>query len=249
MFFAEPSSSASSGEQHAAKTATSPQLLPVPITDPLADLRLEVPKVSADDSSNTASSSADAAMRSAMYGRYLGQIGARISRAWLRPRSAIGAATFSCRVRIDQDSRGNVEDVTLEDCNGNQRWRLSLVRAIESASPLPAPPDPSVFTRIVHATFEGRVYEPGLPEAQYEPAAIAQPIASASQQQANAGALSDFAEALRKSAPKEVVPLTLSGRHDSRPLRAPSPSQTLDAPPRAEAAETPPSRGPGESNP
>jgi len=52
-------------------------------------------------------------------------------------------------VQIEQDRSGVVKEITLKQCNGDARWQLSLVRAIESASPLPAPPDPSVFAKVL----------------------------------------------------------------------------------------------------
>jgi hypothetical protein len=105
--------------------------------------------------------------------RYLDQINARIDRAWLRPRSAIGAVRFHCQVRIEQDMRGNVSEVMLEQCNGTPSWQLSLIHAIQSASPLPAPPDPSMFVRAIHASFQAGPFGPGSPIDQYEPEIVA----------------------------------------------------------------------------
>ena len=53
-----------------------------------------------------------------LYGRYLGQIQARIERAWLRPRTAIGGDLLRCQVRIDQGRGGGVGPITLQRCNG-----------------------------------------------------------------------------------------------------------------------------------
>jgi hypothetical protein len=117
---------------------------------------------SADESSN----------RSELFGRYVGQINARIDRAWLRPRSPIGATLFSCRALIDQDERGNVAGVILEDCNGDGRWQLSLVRAIQSASPLPAPPDPKVFRHQVQLSFQSTGFRAGIAEDGFEPSTV-----------------------------------------------------------------------------
>jgi hypothetical protein len=117
-----------------------------------------------------------------MFGRYQGQISARIERAWIRPRTPVddskGNATaldnaqretpFVCQVQIRQDPRGNVEEVLLLHCNGTEAWRHSLVVAINQSSPLPAPPIPSVFARNVTMTFEAQPYEPGAPEYEYE---------------------------------------------------------------------------------
>jgi hypothetical protein len=105
-----------------------------------------------------------------MYGRYLGQIRARIDRAWQRPRTAIGAPIFQCQVQVDQDSVGRVQQVTLLDCNGDAPWQVSLVHAIEAASPLPAPSDPAVFVHHVLLAFRAVAYSPGEPAELYEPA-------------------------------------------------------------------------------
>lgn len=118
----------------------------------------------------------DAALRAALFGRYTGQIDARIKRAWQRPRSpvdrvqvasqssgrsdsrthALADEPFQCEVRILQDRQGNVQEVQLLRCNGSFTWRQSLVTAILAASPLPAPPSPEVFSDAVTLTFVAR---------------------------------------------------------------------------------------------
>ena len=105
-----------------------------------------------------------------LYGRYLGQIQARIERAWLRPRTAIGSDLFRCQVRIDQGRGGEVGDVTLQRCNGTVQWQQSLVRAIEDASPLSAPPNPAVFTSHVVLVFRSTGYTQEAPSGQFQPA-------------------------------------------------------------------------------
>jgi hypothetical protein len=109
-------------------------------------------------SANEAAPASDRARRALLFGRYVGQMQARIERAWLRPRSSIGANVFSCRVQVLQDRRGNVKQTVLQECNGTPAWQLSLVQAIQSASPLPAPPDPRVFADAVVLTFHARAY-------------------------------------------------------------------------------------------
>jgi hypothetical protein len=93
-----------------------------------------------------ANASVDQTGDSQMYGRYLGQMDARIERVWTRPRKLNDAQIFTCRTRIEQDTRGVVREITLLHCTGDTRWQLSLVHAIQAASPLPLPPDPKVFT-------------------------------------------------------------------------------------------------------
>lgn len=108
-----------------------------------------------------------------LFGRYSGQIQARIERVWQRPRSAVNVGDslrsasnhaqpdFRCQVRILQDAHGAVQEVQIIDCNGGIVWQQSLVTAILAASPLPAPPNPAVFTQSLTMTFAGRGYTPG----------------------------------------------------------------------------------------
>lgn len=100
--------------------------------------------------------STEAAPTSELYGRYVGQINARVNRAWVRPRSAIGAPTFACNAQVSQDRSGNVQQVRLLRCNGSDRWQRSLVLAIESASPFPAPPDSKVFAANLNLFFAAK---------------------------------------------------------------------------------------------
>lgn len=126
----------------------------------------------------------DAALRAALFGRYTGQIDARIERAWQRPRSpvnrenaalrglgiresrrgALGDETFQCEVRILQDRQGDVQEIQLLRCNGSVAWRQSLVTAILAASPLPAPPSPSVFSDAITLTFVAHSLVSGGPD-------------------------------------------------------------------------------------
>jgi hypothetical protein len=102
-------------------------------------------------------------------GLYVGQIDARIQRAWIRPRDPVKDGVFSCRVRIEQDAAGVVREITLERCNGNMRWQLSLVHAIQQASPLPAPPDPKVFQKLLQLDFQAQTYSSNVTQELYEP--------------------------------------------------------------------------------
>jgi hypothetical protein len=110
-----------------------------------------------------------AAEHARLYGRYLGQLQARIERAWLRPRTQIGPSQFSCRVRVQQDHRGAVTRLGLDHCNGTDRWQQSLLSAIRTASPLPAPPDPSVYADVLLLTFVSAPFEDGSSTQGFEP--------------------------------------------------------------------------------
>lgn len=109
----------------------------------------------------------DAAERALLFGRYTGQIDARIERIWEKPQSPIhdtadtGASQnsdlFSCQVQIRQDARGNVLEVLLLRCDASEAWRESLVVAINQASPLPDPPIPAVFASAINMTFTAQI--------------------------------------------------------------------------------------------
>jgi len=103
-----------------------------------------------------------------LFGRYMGQISARIQRAWVRPRTLLTKEEFQCRVQILQDKSGSVQEITLQECDGDLRWQTSLVQAIQAASPLPAPPDPDVFSNIVSLELDSDTYHAGSTEDGYE---------------------------------------------------------------------------------
>jgi len=123
--------------------------------------------------------SGDPAGQARLFGIYSGQIQARIARVWRRPRTpvnetrtqhqgALDEEAFQCQVRIIQDDQGNVQEILLPQCNGSAAWQRSLVIAIQQASPLPAPPDPAVFTNALTMTFTGFGYRPDSPADDYE---------------------------------------------------------------------------------
>jgi TonB C terminal len=105
-----------------------------------------------------------------LLGRYVGQIDARIQRAWIKPRTPIVASgLFACRVRIVQDHGGLVQEIELVSCNGDASWQMSLVHAIQSASPLPAPPDPRVFSTHLTLKFTSQPFAPDANPEGFEP--------------------------------------------------------------------------------
>lgn len=126
----------------------------------------------------------DPVMQSLMFGRYTERIDARIQRSWRKPRTPIAPPTlfaedrappkkvFQCQARISQDMSGNVTEVELMQCDGSSEWQMSLVQAIQSASPLPPPPVPTVFSNVLTLSFEARAYVPGYREDEYEPRSV-----------------------------------------------------------------------------
>jgi colicin import membrane protein len=80
------------------------------------------------------------------------QIRSRIQRAWLQPPSA--RPGIECVLHITQGPGGQVLSAHVESCNGDQAVRESIEAAAYRASPLPPPPDPSLFERDLEVTFK-----------------------------------------------------------------------------------------------
>ena len=80
------------------------------------------------------------------------QIAARINRAWLRPPTA--RPGIECMLNVTQVPGGEVTEVSIGECNGDQAVRESIQAAVYRASPLPPPPDPALFDRHLRIDFK-----------------------------------------------------------------------------------------------
>jgi hypothetical protein len=98
-------------------------------------------------------------------GIYESQIRARIERAWEHSIPRHRAPGFSCRIHIVQNASGRIVEVALDldQCLGSGELQASLSNAVFSASPLPAPPHPSVFTNQVVLTMSADALSGPLP--------------------------------------------------------------------------------------
>jgi colicin import membrane protein len=82
---------------------------------------------------------------------WLGEIAAKINRAWIRPPTA--RPGIECVLDVTQVPGGEVTEVSVGQCSGDQAVRESIEVAVYRASPLPAPPDPAIFDRHLRITF------------------------------------------------------------------------------------------------
>jgi colicin import membrane protein len=80
------------------------------------------------------------------------QIAAKINRAWLRPPTA--RPGIECMLNVTQIPGGEVTEVSIGACNGDQAVRESIKDAVYRASPLPPPPDPALFDRHLRIDFK-----------------------------------------------------------------------------------------------
>jgi hypothetical protein len=164
-----------------ASTGMSPKDLAVALlsSDPAPAVDIPADTTTEDPHSESTVTSNDPAGRARLFGIYSGQIQARIERLWRRPRTpvndppervskAIGDDIFRCQVQVNQSADGTVQEILLPNCNGSSAWKKSLVVAIQQASPLPAPPDPKVFSQAMTFTFVGLEFRPGSAPDDYE---------------------------------------------------------------------------------
>lgn len=79
-------------------------------------------------------------------------IRAKIERAWYRPPTATSG--IDCTVYVSQIPGGEVTNVKIGTCNGDEAVRQSISDAVYRASPLPAPPDPALFERNLEVRFK-----------------------------------------------------------------------------------------------
>jgi colicin import membrane protein len=94
---------------------------------------------------------ADAVRSSGALASWVSQITARIQRAWLKPPSA--KTGIECVLYVTQVPGGEVTNVRIGACNGDQAVRESIEAAVYRASPLPPPSDPTLFERDLVITF------------------------------------------------------------------------------------------------
>ena len=84
--------------------------------------------------------------------QYIRSIEARIRQNWNPPLSA--RAGIDCVVNVVQLLTGDVTSVSVGRCNGDDAVRRSIEDAVRRASPLPKPPDPSLFERNLVVNFK-----------------------------------------------------------------------------------------------
>ncbi len=98
-----------------------------------------------------AAARAAAARAASLSAQWAVAIQGRVQRAWIRPASAV--AGLDCRVSVTQAPGGTVLSAEVRACNGDDSVRQSIEAAVFRASPLPPPPDPSLFERNIDLRF------------------------------------------------------------------------------------------------
>jgi len=84
-----------------------------------------------------------AALNSGLLDQYRTLISQKVERNWIRPPSA--RPGIECEVHVRQIPGGDVVGVRIGRCNGDEAVVRSIEAAVQRASPLPEPPDQSLF--------------------------------------------------------------------------------------------------------
>ena len=83
---------------------------------------------------------------------YMFAIQQKVERNWVRPANA--EVGLECVVNVRQLPGGEVSDVSIGRCNGDETVKQSIRSAVYKSSPLPAPRDPRVFDRSLTLVFK-----------------------------------------------------------------------------------------------
>jgi hypothetical protein len=86
-------------------------------------------------------------------GLYVGQVRARIERAWQVSHVATDQAAMPCTVTVNQNAQGEVVDVQIGECALGAADPEAIRRVVRGASPLPAPPAALGSRTIVQLTL------------------------------------------------------------------------------------------------
>lgn len=85
-------------------------------------------------------------------GQYIADIQNKVERNWIKPPTA--KQGLSCQVEVNQIPGGEVINVRVTKCIGDEVFRRSVETAVRRASPLPTPSDPALFDRNIVFTFK-----------------------------------------------------------------------------------------------
>jgi colicin import membrane protein len=95
---------------------------------------------------------AEVARNGAALASWESMIAAKITHMWRRPPAA--KAGIDCMLNVTQVPGGEVTQVSIGECNGDQAVRESIEAAVYRASPLPPPPDRALFDRNLKIRFK-----------------------------------------------------------------------------------------------
>lgn len=124
---------------------------PLRMSDVEPEIAMIEPELSIENSAEMPS--ADRAALATARVAYLSQIQARIERTWDHPLVSLDHV-FRCQIKIQQTLQGEIKSMKLSDCDGDEVWQQSLLRAVRNAAPFPAPRDEQSFVEELTLDFK-----------------------------------------------------------------------------------------------
>lgn len=85
------------------------------------------------------------ARRSSLLQQWIAVVRQKVQSNWNEP--ANSPPNLSCKVQVDQVPGGTVANAQIISCNGDEAIQQSVITAVLRSSPLPPPPEPSLFQR------------------------------------------------------------------------------------------------------
>jgi hypothetical protein len=153
LIWVDESKDIPSSQSLASPQAQSQSIAP-PVAPSVDDASIEDSQQSDTDSASGTNSTESGVGKDpvTLEGLYKRQVKARIDRA-LEDSGNKRVALGKCMVKVVQTQQGQVTDVELQRCIALPAWKDSLALAIHRAAPLPAPPDPTVFSQELELEF------------------------------------------------------------------------------------------------
>lgn len=85
------------------------------------------------------------ARRAALLNQWIAVVKQKVQSNWNEPANA--PSNLSCKVQVEQVPGGTVANASVISCNGDEAIQQSVITAVLRSSPLPPPPEPSLFQR------------------------------------------------------------------------------------------------------
>ena len=126
---------------------------PIVMSDFTPEMAVPELELSVEDTTDVQSVERNRAALATARVAYLSQIQARIERTWDHPLVSLDHS-FHCRVKIQQTLQGEIKALKLADCDGDEVWQQSLLRAVRNAAPFPAPRDEKSFVEELTLDFK-----------------------------------------------------------------------------------------------
>lgn len=126
---------------------------PIVMSDFEPDMAVPELELSVEDTTDVQSVERNRAALATARVAYLSQIQARIERTWDHPLVSLDHA-FHCQVKIQQTLQGEIKALKISDCDGDDVWPQSLLRAVRNAAPFPAPRDEKSFVEELTLDFK-----------------------------------------------------------------------------------------------